>query len=237
MVSCLMITPAEVLKQNAQVVHNQGRGQVGRGRRGHGHAGRGVSLEVISRFRHKPWNLWSGYTALVGRNLPFTGLHFPIFEYVRSHFVGWREAKNKSSPEGTGSRWNPILERATLTGFAAGFAGTVASVITTPIDVVKTRMMLAATDSPASTDSSGSGGGGNVTKEENMKKFVTLNVGKEIFRKEGVRGLFRGGLLKAGWTALGLGLYLSFYEGGRFYLEGRRKDKENGGRKEGDGVV
>lgn len=232
-----MITPAEVLKQNAQVVQNQGQGQVGRGRMGHGRAARGVSLEVISRFRHKPWRLWSGYTALVGRNLPFTGLHFPIFEYVRSHFVDWREAKNKRSAEGTGSRWNPILERATLTGFAAGLAGTVASVVTTPIDVVKTRMMLAATDSPAPTDSSGSDGGDNATKEGKMKKFATLNIGKEIYRKEGIRGLFRGGLLKAGWTALGLGLYLSFYEGGRLYLENRRKDKENEGRKEGDGVV
>lgn len=237
MVSCLMITPAEVLKQNAQVVHNQGQGRVGRGRRGRVHAGRSVSLEVISRFRNKPWKLWSGYTALVGRNLPFTGLHFPIFEYVRSHFVGWREAKNTSPPEGTGSHWNPLLERVTLTGFAAGFAGTVASVVTTPIDVIKTRMMLAATVSPASTDSSGSGGGDNATKEEKMKKFATLNVGKEIYRKEGIRGLFRGGLLKAGWTALGLGLYLSFYEGGRLYLENRRKDKENGEQKEGDGVV
>lgn len=239
MVSCLMITPAEVLKQNAQVVHNQGNGQGGGGvGGGRGRAGRNASLEVISRFRHKPWKLWSGYTALVGRNLPFTGLHFPLFEYVRSHLVDWREARNKSSPEGPGSRWNPIIERATLTGLAAGFAGTVASVITTPIDVIKTRVMLAATDSPASADSSGSGGGDNVIKDEKVKrKFATLDVGREIYRKEGIRGLFRGGLLKAGWTALGLGLYLAFYEGGRLYLENRRKDKENGGRKEGDSIV
>jgi hypothetical protein len=39
------------------------------------------------------------------------------------------------------------------------------------------------------------------------------------------RGLFKGGLIRAGWTAIALGLYLSLYEGGRFYLENRRTSK------------
>ena len=45
---------------------------------------------------------------------------------------------------------------------------------------------------------------------------------REVFRAEGLRGLFRGGALRAVWTAVGSGLYLGVYETGRAYLEGRR---------------
>lgn len=204
-----MITPAEVLKQNAQVVHNQNRG------RGRGSGSRSIFLSVASRFRHAPWKLWSGYTALVGRNLPFTGLHFPLFEYVRSRLVAWRE--KRMDP---GRQDNPVVMRAVLTGLAAAFSGTVASVVTTPTDVIKTRMMLAASD--------GSSESGGVGKEKGAKEKApgTLEVGRQIYQKDGFRGLFRGGLLKAGWTALSLGLYLGIYEGGRLYLENRRKDND-----------
>ena len=215
MVTCLMITPAEVLKQNAQVIHNQSRNQG----RGHGRGrGRGsVFLSVASRFRHKPWNLWSGYTALVGRNLPFTGLHFPLFEYVRSHLVAWwwRQEHNKRKDT------SRVAIRAVLTGLAAAVSGTVASVVTTPTDVIKTRMMLAADGAESGRAAPG-----------------TVEIGKQIYQKEGVRGLFRGGLLKAGWTALSLGLYLGIYEGGRLYLENRRKDSnKNSNKKDGNSVI
>lgn len=214
MVSCLMITPAEVLKQNAQVIHNQNRGR-GRGR-GSGSGSRSIFLSVASRFRHAPWKLWSGYTALVGRNLPFTGLHFPLFEYVRSRLVAWREKRMSPCP---GREDSPVVMRAVLTGLAAALSGTVASVVTTPTDVIKTRMMLAASD--GSNERSGGKGDAGVGKESG-----TLEVGRQIYQKDGFRGLFRGGLLKAGWTALSLGLYLGIYEGGRLYLENRRNDND-----------
>lgn len=214
MVSCLMLTPAEVLKQNAQVV------QMSKESSSSGDGGGGTkqqaTRQVISRFRHKPWKLWSGYAALVGRNLPFTGLHFPMFEYVRSHIVDWRDGKKR---DGRGVQdYNPILERAFLTGLSAGISGTIAAIVTTPIDVVKTRVMLAASDGSVS----------GVSQEEKKKIGTrgTLDVRKEIYQKEGVRGLFRGGLIRAAWTAVSISLYLSIYEGGRFYLEDRRKNKE-----------
>lgn len=206
MVSCLMLTPAEVLKQNAQVIQKQ---------TGSGEHRPTATLEVISRFKHKPWKLWRGYAALVGRNLPFTGLHFPIFEFIRSHVVEWRDAKKKDSAKVTRQGMGPVLERAVLTGFSAAVSGTIAAVVTTPIDVVKTRVMLAASNG-AVTDP---------TSNEKIGTRGSLDIGKEIYQNEGVRGLFRGGFLRAGWTAVSLGLYLSIYEGGRFHLENRRKDR------------
>lgn len=47
-------------------------------------------------------------------------------------------------------------------------------------------------------------------------------VGREVWRSEGMRGLFRGGALRSLWTAVGSGLYLGAYESGRRYLEERR---------------
>lgn len=206
-VACLMLTPAEVLKQNAQVINSSNADSPSK---------RGALKTVMSRFRNRPWRLWSGYTALVGRNLPFTGLQFPIFEYVRGRAVeGRRERSAAGTSAGIGS-WGPVVERASLTGLSAAVSGTIASIVTTPIDVVKTRMMLAASD--------GSGQAQSQARQE--KKKGTMAVGKEIFRDDGVNGLFRGGMIRAAWTAVSLAMYLSIYEGSRFYLENRRKERE-----------
>ncbi|OGM44066.1 hypothetical protein ABOM_007331 [Aspergillus bombycis] len=204
MVSCAILTPAEVLKQNAQVLNMKSTT-----------TRQSATIHVLAKFRHRPWRLWSGYTALVGRNLPFTGLHFPVFEGVRAWLVSWRGGNGGGN--GRGSEVG-VLERAVLTGVAAGVAGTVASVVTTPIDVVKTRVML--------------GAGGEEVKgtEETVRKVTgTLAVGRKLWREEGIRGLFRGGALRSVWSAFGMSIYLGMYEGGRMYLGKRRKEADEDG--------
>lgn len=109
-------------------------------------------------------------------------------------------------------------------------------VITTPIDVVKTRIMLNAADSGQSRSQEHKkiimkiGAQGRDAKSEIEKaqqaarggRADGLAVGKEILTTQGVKGLFRGGALRGLWTTLGCGLYLGVYESGRGYLEGRR---------------
>ncbi|EAU38835.1 conserved hypothetical protein [Aspergillus terreus NIH2624] len=203
MVSCFILTPAEVIKQNAQIVNVQS---------AQGTRPATATVQAVAKFRHRPWKLWSGYTALVGRNLPFTGLHFPIMEAVRARIVAWRERKREerrvlgldvSAGKVGGS---DVVERAVVTGVSAAMSGTIASTVTTPIDVVKTRMMLSAGD--------GDGGTRHVS---------SWAVGRKVFRDEGVRGLFRGGAIRGVWTASALSIYLGMYEGGRSYLEKRRE--------------
>ncbi|KAL4741456.1 mitochondrial carrier domain-containing protein [Aspergillus similis] len=228
MVSCLLLTPAEVIKQNAQVINNAPSASTSdKPKQG----GTSVTLQVLSRFKQQPWKLWSGYSALVGRNLPFTGINFPIFEAIKGYLVERRHQQqgyidHSGAGAGAGKEigtrkrgQEPVYERAVLTGIAASISGSIASVITTPIDVVKTRMMLAASDNHP--PSSAYGG-----KEVPKKQGSIWAVGNQIFKVEGMKGLFRGGAIRVVWTAISLSIYLSMYEGGRFFLEKRRKGKD-----------
>ena len=193
-------------------------------------------MQALRKF-NKPSQLWRGYTALAARNLPFTAMQFPMFEYLKQSALAYRERRNIA----TGT----LLEKGLVTAVSAGTAGSIAAVITTPIDVVKTRIMLSA----ASADSARSAEaqqaqqalkqaeaqGKNAETELKRARETAkagraggLAVGKEIFRTEGVRGLFRGGALRGAWTALGSGLYLGVYESGRTYLERGRRGDEDG---------
>ena len=53
---------------------------------------------------------------------------------------------------------------------------------------------------------------------KNSNKMNALRVGKEVLHQEGVRGLFRGGLMRAALTILGNGLYMGCYEAAKLYL-------------------
>ena len=161
-----------------------------------------ATVQTIRRFKSNPSHLWRGYIALASRNLPFTGMQFPLFENLRSRILAHRDAR--------GTRSNTLLETGTVTGISAGSAGALAAVVTTPIDVVKTRIMLSAGDEKR-TPAHGRRKGG-------------LDVGRDLWKTEGAKGIFRGATLRGVWTALGAGLYLGVYESGRRYLEQRRMD-------------
>lgn len=223
LVSCAILTPAEVLKQNAQIVMKDSPNK--RATAGAFKSRSNPTLEVLKQFQRQPTKLMSGYTALAARNLPFTGLQFPLFEYLKGRFIAHRARQKEAA--GLGVRVDGVLERARITALSAGLAGTAAAWITTPIDVVKTRIMLRAGEE-AGCDSVNSGP--NKTKPQAKQrpspKLSGWEIGREILRTEGVQGVFRGAILRSVWTALGSGLYLGCYEGGRFWLEERRKEED-----------
>lgn len=186
-----------------------------------------ATLLTLRKFQKQPSQLWRGYTALAARNLPFTAMQFPLFEHLRSSIHEYRKRRGRSS--GT------MLETGTVTAISAGAAGSLAAVITTPIDVIKTRIMLSATgpeahphEVPDPRPREGTQAQADQAKLERAQRAARggraggYAVGKEILRTEGVKGLFRGGALRGLWTAAGSGLYLAAYESGRRYLEERR---------------
>jgi len=94
---------------------------------------------AFRKFSNNPSQLWRGYTALAGRKLTFTAMRFPLFEHLRSMIRTHR--RDHGTTTGT------ISENALINAVSAGAAGSVAAVLTTPIDVVKTRIMLSASQS------------------------------------------------------------------------------------------
>lgn len=231
LVSCAILTPAEVIKQNAQMVNISTSSSTS--------AATNATLQTLRKFRSNPLALWRGYTALAGRNLPFTAMQFPMFEALKVRIKGWRD--------GRGATKGGIVESACITAVSAGSAGAVAAVITTPIDVVKTRVMLSAgrESESASTSTSSSqqqqqqqqgkrrgkystglaDALGNLRTQESQARKSGWQVGQEIFREKGMKGLWRGGALRAVWTFVGAGLYLGAYESGRVYLAKRRGEE------------
>ncbi|EUC37619.1 hypothetical protein COCCADRAFT_33147 [Bipolaris zeicola 26-R-13] len=217
LVSCAILTPAEVIKQNAQMVSSSSSTTSS--------SSTNATLQTLSKFRSNPLALWRGYTALAGRNLPFSAMQFPLLERLKEAIKQHRDERGLT--RGT------IVESGCITAFSAGTAGAVAAVITTPIDVVKTRIMLAAGEGPGETK----GAEGKAAKEgiksaakdlmqggEGGKKS-SWGIGREIVAEKGVKGLWRGGALRAVWTFVGAGLYLGAYETGRVYLASRRGDE------------
>ena len=176
-----------------------------------------ATLQTIRKFKHVS-QLWRGYTALAARNLPFTAMQFPMFEHLKTTIKQHR--KDKGTFTGT------LSETAMITAISAGSAGSVAAVITTPVDVVKTRIMLSAmgetSEKTAREELEKSKNQGKSLKELAEKtggsKKSGFVVAQEVYRDSGMRGLFRGGTLRAAWTALGSGLYLGVYESGRVWL-------------------
>lgn len=212
LVSCFILTPAEVLKQNAQMIRQPAHSSA---------SGASVTMQALKQFK-RPSQLFTGYTALAARNLPFTAMQFPMFEHMKESLKSYRREN--------GTRTGSLLETATITAMSAGTAGSIAAVITTPVDVLKTRIMLAASgensESEAKRKIEEAKKKGQSLDTLGGKKKGSLTIAREVVAEAGVKGLFRGALLRAGWTALGSGLYLGVYESGRVWLGDRREAKD-----------
>jgi solute carrier family 25 (mitochondrial S-adenosylmethionine transporter), member 26 len=251
--SCVILTPAEMIKQRAQVArsaasppsssstqhHNSKLGSSPTAR-----AFRETFLSASSsggRERQQLGKqLWRGYLALASRNLPYTAIQFPLYEHFRAELsvmfglgkptADGREKKvpvagrNTDSSDGVRlpfqkedtpgqaagkkmTRDQEILWSGVSSAFAGAGAGSFAALVTTPVDVAKTRIMLSKTGNSSTSTVMGGGAPQGV--------FSTM---RGIWVTEGVRGVMKGGLLRCAWTALGAGVYLSSYETGRIWF-------------------
>ena len=223
--ACLVLTPVETIKQQMQVATAS---KV--------RAPSSASLNISS--------LWRSYCALAGRNLPFTALQFPLYEYFRARLakrfnlperkaagamrasihtepesyhdvVVGDKARRKAyqvvhgeSPSSSSSSsslassshytspGHHYMKAGLVSGASAATAGSISALVTTPLDLIKTRVMLQTSSQRAAHPS-------------------IRGIAMDVWQKEGFAGLMKGGLLRCAWTALGAGIYLGAYESGR----------------------
>lgn len=254
--SCVILTPAETIKQQRQVYTPEMEPRL---------QGQGNMVTHAVNAMASPRALFRGYWALAGRNLPFTAMQFPLYEYFRGHIAravhlpprksglipenqaraghqehpvslddvnfseqarqrayriqqkastsihephSWRATVASSPPAPSSDATSYYGKAGLVSATSAACAGALSALITTPLDLIKTRIML--------------------DSDTKRKTQGVIQVGWRIWKREGLPGLMRGGLLRSSWTALGAGIYLGSYEAGREWWNtmGREQSRE-----------
>ena len=163
--ACAVRVPTEVVKSRAQA------GQ---------HGSSLTALQAILARRGATgalgvWReLYRGWTITVMREVPFTVIQFPLWEAMKE----WRRRESGTD--------TPVS--AAESGVFGAIAGGVAAGVTTPLDVLKTRMMLAA---------------------EKQRVFPLLI---ELLRESGPRAFFKGTTPRVMWISLGGFVFLGSYQ-------------------------
>lgn len=169
--------------------------------------------EMIST--HGYLSLWRGLTLTLWRDVPFSGLYWWGYESIRGALTEARERSRGRRLEVEGSRSrarsrSQSRENHTTTfmdSFIAGAtSGAAASILTTPFDVGKTRRQVFSDGSaPVSRAVK------NLAPEEqSMLKFLV-----QIFKEEGVPGLFKGWIPRTLKVAPACAIMISCYEVGK----------------------
>ncbi len=126
--------------------------------------------------------LFVGYGSFLIRDLPFDAIEFSLYEEAKISYAKWR------------GRTPSEVSRAEATVLGAT-AGGITGFVTTPLDVIKTRLM---------TD----------TCTINPLKGV-VDCGTRIVREEGAKALFRGASPRVAWISLGGGAFFGVLESAR----------------------
>lgn len=162
--ACAVRVPTEVVKQRAQASQHP--------------SSLSALLHILRQRRERGligvWReLYRGWGITIMREVPFTVIQFPLWEALKE----WRRRKQ-------GISTISALEG----GFFGSVAGAVAAGVTTPLDVLKTRMMLAA---------------------EKQKMLPLLEI---ILRESGPRAFFAGIGPRVFWISAGGAIFLGSYQ-------------------------
>ncbi|KAG7810636.1 hypothetical protein KL921_003131 [Ogataea angusta] len=181
-VSSIFYVPSEVLKTRLQL---QGRYNNTVFRSGYNYTGTFNAISTI--IRTEGWQtLFYGYKATLVRDLPFSSLQFVFYEKFRqlAYQLSQRSADH-----------DPLsLSMELLTGAAAGgLAGT----LTTPLDVIKTRMQTQ---------------NKNATPHDLLTSSSILRGLLTVYRNQGVVGLFSGVGPRFIWTSVQSSVMLLLYQ-------------------------
>ena len=179
-------TPFEVVKQRLQLGLHAGAGE----------ALRALIAAGVSR------GLLAGLGSTVLRDVPFAALQFSAYEALKAR------ALEHAPPAASLSRFELAVAAATAAALAAA--------ATTPLDVIKTRMMTQqlapAVAGPAAKTVGAARAVGGAEAAPPAYYTSWRNAASRILREEGTVALFRGLRARVAMLSLGAIIYLGTYE-------------------------
>jgi hypothetical protein len=146
--------------------------------------------------------------------IPFTCIQFPLYERLKLLLLQRRQGSTSALTKKPTTL--PTYQAAVVGSFSGGFA----AALTTPLDVVKTRLMLAervGATPPATVASSEHRAPTGLTPVGVNQRFLPTLL--HVYRSEGFRGLFSGVLPRTIWISLGGAVFLGSFELGVELLE------------------
>ncbi|EDW16109.1 S-adenosylmethionine mitochondrial carrier protein homolog [Drosophila mojavensis] len=164
--ACLIRVPVEIAKQRSQTLL--------------GHKQHQTALQILVRaYRTEGLRrgLYRGFGSTIMREIPFSLIQFPLWEYFK---LQWTPV--------TGFDSSPIT-----VALCGAVAGGIAAGLTTPLDVVKTRIMLA-------------------DRESLLRRRSIPAVLHGIYKERGISGLFAGIVPRVLWITLGGAFFFGFYD-------------------------
>lgn len=168
-IACLVRVPTEVIKSKMQTTST---------------ATLGKTFELVFQETHGSalssftGGLYRGYGITLMREIPFAMIQFPLYEYFK---VYWGEQR--------GSLVNPIQAAA-----CGSLSGGIAAAVTTPLDVVKTRLMLGA--------------------DKDGKQYMNAaDVIRRTMQQEGAGAFLSGIQPRVMWISIGGFVFFGAYEG------------------------
>ncbi|XP_065177925.1 mitochondrial S-adenosylmethionine carrier protein-like [Sycon ciliatum] len=130
--------------------------------------------------------LYRGYMATVQREIPFSVLQYPLWEGMKRTWANYQGSAL--------SGWQSAL--------CGALAGAFSAAVTTPLDVAKTRIMLAPK--------------GSVEAKGHMPTVVRL-----VYREAGLAGIFAGVIPRVCWIGIGGFVYFGVYDSLRNFFHQR----------------
>ncbi|KAK2867984.1 hypothetical protein FQN49_003274 [Arthroderma sp. PD_2] len=197
--ACAVRVPTEVIKQRAQAGLFGGSTLLALKdvlSLRHGSGSQGGPLLVIRE-------LYRGTSITIAREIPFTILQFTMWEGMKDAYATWKKEIDPTE--------KPTSISATSSAFFGSIAGAISAGLTTPLDVVKTRVMLARRG----------GSPGSGTDKVRIRDIV-----KGIWRDEGASAFWRGIGPRVAWIGIGGAIFLGSYQRAWNLMEGRRAEKE-----------
>ena len=159
--ACMVRVPAEVIKQRTQSLQFK------------------TSLEsfkyiLSNKSGEGVWKgLYRGWSTTIMREIPFTIVQFPLYEHMKYVWASYENVE-KVSP----------LKGALCGSIAGGFA----AAMTTPLDVLKTRLMLS------------------------KERISVATLAKNLVKEEGYSVFFSGIGPRTMWISAGGAIFLGVYE-------------------------